>query len=470
MGVHNLYKISIIIPLYNASEFIDNVLESIMNQTMDFNDIEVILVNDCSEDNTEKLINKYAIKHDNIKPINLRKNSGCPATPRNIGVTYASAEYLMFLDQDDTFRQDACETLYTKITQENVDMVCGNINMVSNGHSSIGFPLKWMEEDELKIDNINDNPDFLNIGVAVWSKIFKRDLVIENNLKFTEGVGEDIFFSIRALLLAKGIVLLKNFIVVDYQIREESLSHQVDFDYMNEFADFYLDFFDYCNKNIKEEFYQPLFNGRMNNILGSLFYADLNYDELSSVLKKIHNLFVMLSKKPFEFYNKYYQLFFNIIINDEYPFKNSIMTYSVIKANKENKFDNFIKYFTQEGKLYINNGKGFNELDTVKQYYRISNENELYFDLSKFGNIKQIRFDPISWYFIRCEIKEVLTNNGKLNFNAVNAVNNNAKVHEFLTTDSQYLLEGNFNNLKYINVKLSIKLINNAEITQILNR
>ena len=121
------YKISIIIPLFNAEPFINVALESIMKQTMNFEDIEVILVNDCSEDNTEEIINKYARKHKNIKPINLRNNCGCPATPRNIGITYATADYLMFLDQDDTFKSNACETLYNKITKEQVDLVCGNL-------------------------------------------------------------------------------------------------------------------------------------------------------------------------------------------------------------------------------------------------------------------------------------------------------------------------------------------------------
>ena len=464
------YKISIIIPLFNAEPFINVALESIMKQTMNFEDIEVILVNDCSEDNTEEIINKYARKHKNIKPINLRNNCGCPATPRNIGITYATADYLMFLDQDDTFKSNACETLYNKITKEQVDLVCGNLNMIVNGRANIAFPLDWMKEEELKIDCIDENPNFLNIGVAVWSKIFKKDLIMNNNLKFTEGIGEDIFFSIRALLLAKGIVLLKNFIVVDYQIREESLSHQVDSPYMHEFADFYLDFFDYCNKNIKDEYYLPLFNGRMNNILGSLFYSDLYYDELASVFKKIHKLFLQLSEKPFKFYNREYQLFFDTLINDEYPFKLSIMAYSMIKANKENKFDKFTKYFTQESKLYIDSGKGFNEIETIKQYYKISEQNEILFDLSQFNNIKQIRFDPINWYFIKCEIKEVSSNNGKLSFKPINSIDNNAKSHEFLTTDSQYLFEGNFSNIKYINIKLSIKLINNAKIAQILNR
>lgn len=464
------YKISIIIPLYNASPFIDNALNSIMEQTMNFEDIEIILVNDNSKDNTEEIINDYAKKYKNIKPINLRKNSGCPATPRNIGITYASADYLMFLDQDDTFKSTACEVLYKKITKENAEIVCGNLNMIVNGQSNIGFPLEWMNEDELKIKKIDENPNFLNIGVAVWSKIFKKDLVINNNLKFTEGIGEDIFFSIRALLFAKGIVLLKNFIVVDYQIREESLSHQVDSDYMHEFADFYLDFFDYCDKNIKKEYYQPLFNGRMNNILGSLFYSDLYYDELSSVLTKIKLLFTKLSKKPFEFNNKDYQLFFDTVINDKYPFKKSIMAYSIIKANKENNFDKFNKYFTQESKMYIDTGKGFNEIETLKQNYYISQQNEISFDLTKFKNIKQIRFDPISWHFIKCEIKEVLTDKNKLTFEAVNSIDNNSQIHDFLTTDSQYLFKGDLKDIKNITVKLSIKLLNNAEITQILNK
>lgn len=465
------YKISIIIPVYNAAEYIvEKTLKSIENQTMDFNNIEVVLVNDCSSDNTEDVINNYASTHENILPIHLRKNAGGPAIPRNIGITYANADYLMFLDQDDVFRPNACETLYNKIHEEQVDMVCGNHVMVNNGNSHLCFNFKWAQKDEIKIDKIEDNPNFLTMGVAAWSKIFKREFVIENNLKFTEGVGEDIFFSIRGLLNAKGIILLKNFVVVEYNVRNESLSHQINKEYMIEFAEFYLKFYEYCDKYVDSKLYPPLFNSRMNNILSALFYSDLYFDELSEVLLKIQELFIKLNDKSFIFYDKKYQLFFNSIITDEFPFENSIMNYSSIKNFREGKTDKGIKYLKQSGKIYIDTGNGYSEKDSITSEYMISELNTLFFDLSKYNNIKRIRFDPISWFFIKCKIENIESNVDELNALATNPLDTHLEDDIFLTIDSQYEIIGDLSNIDYIKIKFKVDLLDNAQITSLIKK
>ncbi len=465
------YKVSIIIPVYNSSKYIvDKTLKSIENQTMDYEDIEVILINDCSSDNTEEVINKYAEEHANIVPIHLRENAGGPAIPRNIGITYASADYLMFLDQDDTFKKDACQVLYDKITEENVEMVCGNHNLVLNGKSNKCFEFEWAQEDEIKIKNIYENPNFLTMGVAAWNKIFSKKLILDNNIMFTEGVGEDIFFSIRALLLADGIILLKDFIVVDYNIRQESLSHQVDCEYLIEFSDFYLKFLDYCENNIEDVAYQPLFTGRMNQLLSALFYANLYYDELARVLLKIQEIFIRLNNKNFMFENNFYEVFYRVLLNDEYPFDSTVLYYASIKANRENTYDHGIKFLEQEAKCYIDCGRGFNEKDKVSAKYRISKENCLTFDISDFNNIKQIRFDPITWFFIKCKIIEITSNlDENIDYKVFNALNTKNNVDTFLTTDSQYRLYGDFDKIDSIQIKFSVSIIRNNEIEKIFN-
>lgn len=465
------YKLSIIIPVYNASSYIVNrTLKSIENQTMDFEDIEVILVNDCSTDDTAEKIKQYKEKHDNIKLIDLIWNNGGPAIPRNIGITYAEADYLMFLDQDDTFKENACEILYNKITNENVDLVCGNHNLVTDGRSKPCFDYEWAEKDEIKISDISENPDFLRMGVAAWSKIFKKDLIIENDIKFTEGVGEDIYFSIRSLLLAKGIILLKNFIVVDYNIQTNSLSHQIDADYMEEFIYFYLNFFDYCETYVDDELYQPLFTGRMNQLLSSLFYSNLYFNELSFIFINLQKLFQHLNKKLFYFENGDYQLFFDTINNDSSPFEHSILTYSLIKSKRENKFDNAFKYLKQKSKLYVDCGNGFNENDIVSIEFYPSEVINLNFDISNFKNIKRIRFDPVAWFFIKCKIISIKDNNNNpIGFKANNAANPKSDVHSFFTVDSQYLLTGKFNNVSSISISFNLDFINNNDINRHIN-
>ncbi len=114
------YLLSVIIPVYNAENNIENGLNSIINQTMDFKNIEVVIIDDKSTDNTVNIVKNYVNNFSNIKLIQLNKNSGGPGFPRNMGISNASAPHIMFLDQDDYYLNDICQTLYEKITNEKV--------------------------------------------------------------------------------------------------------------------------------------------------------------------------------------------------------------------------------------------------------------------------------------------------------------------------------------------------------------
>jgi len=78
------YKVSVIIPVYNAEKYLKTAIDSVINQTIGFENIELIIVNDNSNDNSEQIIKEYSNKYDNIIDIHLDKNSGLPGKPRNI--------------------------------------------------------------------------------------------------------------------------------------------------------------------------------------------------------------------------------------------------------------------------------------------------------------------------------------------------------------------------------------------------
>lgn len=133
-----MYKVSVIIPVYNAESSLKNALNSVINQTIGFKNIELILVDDNSNDNSKNIIKCYANKYDNIKAIFLNQNSGSPSKPRNIGIENVTAPYLMFLDNDDEFFKDCCEVLYNSITTNQVDIV--NCNHASKLNNSVYIP------------------------------------------------------------------------------------------------------------------------------------------------------------------------------------------------------------------------------------------------------------------------------------------------------------------------------------------
>ena len=109
------YKVSIIMPVYNAQKYLTDSLESIVNQSIGVENLEVIIVNDASTDASKGIIDEYCKRHSNFKAIHLTENIGGAYGPRNVALEHVSSDYVMFLDADDTFLPDACELLYTEI-------------------------------------------------------------------------------------------------------------------------------------------------------------------------------------------------------------------------------------------------------------------------------------------------------------------------------------------------------------------
>ena len=110
-----MYKISIIIPAHNEGKYLEECLESIIDQTMDFREFEVIMVDDASEDNTFEIMKKYADKYENFMAFKRNEKSGSAGLPRNEAIEHATGKYLMFIDADDTYERDACEKMFNAI-------------------------------------------------------------------------------------------------------------------------------------------------------------------------------------------------------------------------------------------------------------------------------------------------------------------------------------------------------------------
>ena len=106
-----MYKVSVIVPVYNSADKLQRAFDSVYNQSLGFENIELILIDDASTDNSRDIIDNYVSKYDNVKSIYLDENSGYAGRPRNIGVHNANAPYLMFLDADDFYFENACELL-----------------------------------------------------------------------------------------------------------------------------------------------------------------------------------------------------------------------------------------------------------------------------------------------------------------------------------------------------------------------
>lgn len=212
------YKLSIIIPTYNAENYLTECIESVINQTMGFKDIELIIVDDASIDNTPHIIKNFANKYQNIMPIFLDNNSGFPGKPRNIGLKKASADFIMFMDNDDILDLEICEKLYNIITHENVDLVLCKINQFDQTHYT-KRPNYISEKKDLKIDSIEENR-LIECVYNLWAKLYRKNLILDNNILFIENyLNDDLFFSYETFQKAQGIYFLTNYYGYNYRVR-----------------------------------------------------------------------------------------------------------------------------------------------------------------------------------------------------------------------------------------------------------
>lgn len=189
-------KVSIIVPIYNAEEYIRRCIDSLINQT--YKNIEIILLNDGSTDNTDKIIKSYKDKRINyIK----KENTGIGNT-RNLGILKSTGDYIMFIDSDDYIESNAVEVLVNKALSNNYDLVVCNYYLnTPSTELKISFP------DTIDNTNIKDNPDVLtDINYAPWNKIYHKRLFLNDNNRFIEGIKyEDAPFVIECICASKKI-------------------------------------------------------------------------------------------------------------------------------------------------------------------------------------------------------------------------------------------------------------------------
>lgn len=189
-----MVDISIIVPVYNASKYLNKCLDSLVNQSK--KELEFIIINDGSTDDSEFIINSY--KDDRIRYFK-RSNHGIGNT-RNFGISKSNGKYIMFLDSDDYLDYNACELLYKKALKENSDLVVFDFYRVEK-------ELKLVTIKDFKSTNLANNPNILlDINLGISNKLFKAELIKKNNIKFVEDLKyEDAPFVVNTLFNAKKI-------------------------------------------------------------------------------------------------------------------------------------------------------------------------------------------------------------------------------------------------------------------------
>ncbi len=181
--------VSIVIPVYNVEKYINRCIDSLLNQT--YKNIEIILINDGSQDNSLKILKQYEKKYNFIKVLD-QKNSG-PAVARNNGIMMVNTEYLMFIDSDDYVEDDYVETFYNAIKDTEYDVVMGGFKKTDG--ISISFQREIPEGEFSKY-----------IVTGPVSKIYRTSFIKKNHIYFLDtNSSEDIYFNLKIINLNANI-------------------------------------------------------------------------------------------------------------------------------------------------------------------------------------------------------------------------------------------------------------------------
>lgn len=201
-------KFSIILPIYNVEKYLSACIDSILNQT--FNDFEVILVDDGSPDKCPEICDDYARKDARVKVIH--KPNGGQADARNVGLEAARGDYICYIDSDDYLANDGVLQLLADITVNNPDIVHYKFKewFERDGHIAdcrfdYNVPTEGRTLAEIYCDLV-DKDAYYN---SAWSKIIRRSLLIDNNIRFERGiVGEDNEWYYHVVMVANSLVLV----------------------------------------------------------------------------------------------------------------------------------------------------------------------------------------------------------------------------------------------------------------------
>ena len=203
-------KVSVIIPVYNVEQYLRQCLDSVVNQT--FKDIEIIVVNDCSLDNSLQIIKEYQQKDNKIVLVDLKQNGGL-SNARNEGVNVAQGKYLVFIDSDDWVTENYIEILYNTITKYKTNVAVAkiikydeNLKRFIKNKKNLSFYNKPLRTSSDKKNILLSMP-----VTMVAALIVERKFVIENNIVFEKvKMAEDLIYYLTLFSYNSSFVYIKN--------------------------------------------------------------------------------------------------------------------------------------------------------------------------------------------------------------------------------------------------------------------
>ena len=361
-----MITISIIMPVYNAENFLNKSIGSVQKQTL--KNIEIVCVDDGSEDNSLDVLENLRDKYGNIKIIS-QENAG-PGIARNTGIKNANGEYIAFLDSDDIFLDfEALEKMYEVGKNENADLVAANLRWINQDYTLDQYYdfldsrfTYFTKSDMVKSEDYG-------IPFAFYKNIFKRTFLLEHNIDFPDlRFGEDPVFMINVLAnIQKFPTVPLDLYGYNHSIGGGLNNKITDYDKKYSYIQHFKDIFDILKEN---GFYSILSTYKNEFIDYLIFSSNICDDEIKEIL--------------FEVFNNYEDYF----AKDEYGY--FIIDYILNNENPINleEFNQIKKYLLEESSIDFN----FIDLNILKEYFNFISENDINLNDS---NVKKSSFNEL---------------------------------------------------------------------------
>lgn len=321
-------KISILVPVYNVEKYLKECLDSIINQTI--KDIEIICINDGSTDNCHKILEEYGQKDNRIKIIN-KQNSGY-GDSMNKGMELATGEYIGIIESDDFVDNNMFEELYKIAKEKDCEIVKSDWYQYWTSNDENRKMGKISAFKAGKITNVSKDKSLLRITPSIWSAIYKREFLTNNDIKFLPTPGasyQDTSFTLKTFMCAKRIMLTKNAYVhyrqdnINSSVKSKGKIYALCHEYeetekfinanenLNEFKEYvfaleykaYLWTLQRIDKSFKDEFINA-FSERFKkineqNVIGNYFFKKINKKQFNALITNTED-FKKAEKERFE--------------------------------------------------------------------------------------------------------------------------------------------------------------------------
>ncbi len=201
-------KISVIVPCFNVQNYIMNCFTYIQNQTYGFENLEVIFIDDLSDDETWKILQKIQMKYPQNVVVSKLKNKGHSGGARNAGIDLCTGKYLTFLDADDWIHPEMLNVLYAQMKKDKYDIVQGEAFLYSN-EKALKYDFKLGSIESYNLEEAESRKEILvgltqDLNLTVWSKLYSTEFIKGNQLRFLENCYfEDNHFTLMCSVLAK---------------------------------------------------------------------------------------------------------------------------------------------------------------------------------------------------------------------------------------------------------------------------